>query len=323
MPGAQVLRPPVGDTVDMDDSNALGEFLKSRRSRMSPEVAGMPVVSRRRVDGLRREEVAARAGVSVEYYARLEQGRAANPSEGILTALAQALTLDEIETRHLTDLAHQPARSRRLKPSGTSAGVRSELANLLTLVSRVPAMIYNHRLDVLAWNTLITELFVDFAQLAPRDRNLARFGFLDPRSQERFVDWEDVQRATVGQLRLASGRYPDDAELATLIGELTMKSDFFRSCWSSRDVRLRTHGAKRFRHPLIGEVTLHLENFELPESPNQRHDLRLITFSAAQGSHELAALDVLGMWTTPSPDQPVTGRDSAAGRPSGVDPSHG
>jgi hypothetical protein len=149
-------------------------------------------------------------------------------------------------------------------------------------------------MDVLAWNHLAVQLFVDFATLPPRERNLARFGFLDPASQDRFVDWHDVAKATVGQLRLAAGRHADDEALATLLGELTMKSEVFRALWAGRDVKERTYGTKRFRHPLVGELTLRFENFDLPGGSSQR----LVIFSAEPASPAQSALELLSMWTT-------------------------
>ncbi|GGS37276.1 MULTISPECIES: helix-turn-helix transcriptional regulator [Actinokineospora] len=277
----------------MADQNELGRFLKSRRSRLTPDQAGIDVLTRRRVSGLRREEVAALAGISVEYYVRLEQGRASKPSDAVLDALARALFLDEVERRYLDDLA----RPRAGAPRGSRADrPRAELVQLLSMLDRVPALVLNHRMDVLAWNRLSPQLFFDFAAAAPRDRNLARFAFLDEASKERFLDWNDVARATVGQLRLAAGRHADDDALATLLGELTMKSPVFRTLWAGRDVKQRTHGVKRFHHPLIGELPLRFENFDVCGESGQR----LVTFSPEPGSPAQSALELLAMWTAPA-----------------------
>ncbi|PWW59572.1 helix-turn-helix transcriptional regulator [Actinokineospora spheciospongiae] len=276
----------------MDDRNELGRFLKSRRARLDPARAGIEVISRRRVAGLRREEVAALAGISVEYYVRLEQGRAQRPSEGVLDSLARALELDDVERRYLEGLAN-PRTSTPRAPRAERA--RTELAQLLGMMDRIPALVINHRMDVLAWNHLSRQLFFDFPAAAPRDRNLARFGFLSPESQNRFVDWHDVQRATAGALRLAASRHPNDEALATLLGELTMKSEVFRTLWAGRDVKQRTHGTKRFRHPVVGELPLRFENFELPGETDQR----LVTFSPEPASPAAAALELLMMWTAP------------------------
>ena len=263
----------------------LGRFLKSRREAATPADSGILTGPRRRVAGLRREEVAQLAGISVEYYVRLEQGRARGPSPEVLDALARTLRLDDVERGHLHDLASaRPARP----PSARR--VRPELVGLLAKLDRVPALVLDHRLDVLAWNPLSAQLFFDFA--ATPARNLARFCLLDPASREVFPDWHDVARATVGQLRLVAARYATDQALATLIGELTLRSEPFRTLWSGRVVQQRTHGRKRFRHPVAGELTLRFENFELPDSSGQR----LVTFTAEPGSPSESALDLLAHW---------------------------
>ncbi|GAA3032628.1 helix-turn-helix transcriptional regulator [Streptosporangium longisporum] len=285
----------------MDTTRELGRFLRSRRSRVEPPGQAPDVTGRRRVSGLRREEVAALAGVSAEYYVRLEQGRARNPSSSVLNALSRALGLDDVEHAHLVDLAAAASKRESLTAgrgaTRTRGGVRPELAHLLTLMERTPAMIYDHRMDVLAWNDMAAELIVDFAALAPVDRNLARFGFLHEQARERFPDWEDVGRTTVGQLRLAAGRHPDDPGLARLIGELTMKSAEFRDFWNGRDVRLRTNGIKRFRHPAAGDFSLRFENLDLPRARAGDHEHRVIIFSADPGTEAENALDLIGRWS--------------------------
>jgi transcriptional regulator with XRE-family HTH domain len=268
----------------MDDRRELGRFLKSRREAATPAECGVLTGPRRRVRGLRREEVSQLAGISVEYYVRLEQGRARGPSPEVLDALARTLRLDDVERGHLHDLAAaRPARP----PSARRA--RPELVQLLAKMDRIPALVVDHRLDVLAWNALSAQLFFDF-ETGPR--NLARFCLLDPASRAVFPDWPDVARATVGQLRLVAARYATDQGLATLIGELTLRSETFRTLWSGRVVQQRTHGRKRFRHPVAGELTLRFENFELPDFSGQR----LITFTAEPGSPSESALDLLAHW---------------------------
>jgi transcriptional regulator with XRE-family HTH domain len=275
----------------VDGPRELGNFLKSRRARVSPAGASL-TPGRRRVPGLRREEVAQLAGISVEYYVRLEQGRAHHPSDEVLDALAGVLELDDVERSHLRDLTRTRATPKRARPAGQA---RPELVQLLGTFTTVPALLIDHRLDVLAWNRLGGVLFLDFAAVDARDRNLARFCFLDPLSRERFGDWPDVARATVGQLRLAAGRHAHDEPLATLLGELTMRSEDFRTLWARRDVRERTYGVKRFRHPMVGELPLRFENFDLPGTTQ-----RLVMFSAAPGSAEQQALELLAMWTAPA-----------------------
>ncbi|MFI7600658.1 helix-turn-helix transcriptional regulator [Actinoplanes sp. NPDC049681] len=284
----------------MDDRPELGRFLQSRRARISPERAGLHVSARRRVQGLRREEVAQLADISVEYYVRLEQGRATRPSPEVLDALARALELDDVERAHLQDLTRTGAVKPRRSPQPERA--RPELVQLLGLMEKTPALLINYRMDVLAWNRLAAMLFFDFDAVSAKERNLARFAFLDPASGERWVDWADVAKATVGALRLAAGRYSDDEALATLLGELTMRSEAFRNLWAGRDVRERTHGQKRFRHPLVGELTLRFENFDLPGVAGQR----LVAFSADPAGPAQAALDLIAMWNAPESARPAT-----------------
>lgn len=293
----------------MDD---LGGFLKSRRARVTPQSAGLEPGARRRVAGLRREEVALLAGISVEYYVRLEQGRSTAPSEEVLDAIARALRLDEVERAHLGRLA-RPAR-RTAKPRGD--GVRPKLLRLLALVERAPAMIINHRSDVLAANAPATLLFLPDVLAAsapatvlfpPDVHNVARFVF-GPGGRDFYGDWDSVARDTVGQLRLAAGQYPGDRRLAALIGELSMGDEEFRGLWAARDVRLRTQGTKRLRHPLVGELELGYESFEVAEAPGQR----LITLIPEPDSSSEAALALLGSWNAVIPDTP---RASPPGRP--------
>jgi transcriptional regulator with XRE-family HTH domain len=278
----------VPQTEPVTDDRELGRFLRSRRERATPAVPGP-----RRVSGLRRDEVARLAGISVEYYVRLEQGRALHPSESVIDALARALELDDAERAHVRDLATARHRAKRPYRRGRA---RPELVTLLQAMDRVPAMVLDHRLDVLAWNRLAARLFLDFAAAPPAARNLARFCFLDPEGRDRFVDWTETARATVGQLRLSSGRFPGDEGLTNLVGELAIGSDTFRSLWAGRDVRERTHGTKQLRHPLVGELRLHFENFELSGGSGQR----LITLHAVDG-RAAEALELLAMWDEGQP----------------------
>ncbi|MGX6607399.1 MmyB family transcriptional regulator [Micromonosporaceae bacterium Da 78-11] len=274
----------------MDGGRELGNFLKSRRARVSPADHGRST-ARRRVQGLRREEVAQAASISVEYYVRLEQGRAHHPSDEVLAALARALELDDVERAHLLDLAG--ARGGVIRPRAVEP-VRPEFVQLMSMFGTVPALLIDHRLDVLAWNRLAAVLFFDFGAATTPERNLARFAFLDPLSRQRFVDWPDVARATVGQLRLAAGRHAHDEVLAGLLEELTGRSEEFRTRWAERDVRERTHGVKRFRHPLVGELPLRFENLDLPGGGQ-----RLVVFSPAPGTPAEQAIELLAMWTAP------------------------
>ncbi|GAA1673032.1 helix-turn-helix transcriptional regulator [Kribbella yunnanensis] len=253
----------------MDD---LAGFLRTRRARVVPAAAGIAIDSRRRVAGLRREEVAHLSGVSVDYYVRLEQGRATQPSEQVLDALARVLGLDETEREHLDRLA----RRRRRRTKAPAGRVRPELVRVLDLVAGAPAMIMDHRMDVLAGNRLAGLLF---GRPMP-GLNTARHLFLEEDERGLYADWETCTLDVVGHLRLSAGKYPDDPRLASLIGELAMGSERFRRLWARADVRARTHGRKSYRHPLVGLLDLHQENFVLPDQTG----LELVTLSAAPGT---------------------------------------
>jgi len=254
----------------MDD---LAGFLRTRRSRVDPAAVGIPTDSRRRVEGLRREEVAHLSGVSVDYYVRLEQGRATQPSEQVLDALARVLGLDETERGHLCRLARQPRR--RAKAPGRGSP-RPELLRVLDLVVDAPALIMDHRLDVLAGNRLAGLLL---GGPIP-GLNTARHIFLEEAERGLYAEWEQCTLDVVGHLRLAAGTYPEDPRLASLIGELAMGSERFRRLWARADVRARTHGRKVYRHPLVGLLELHQENFALPDESG----MELLVLSAAPGS---------------------------------------
>ncbi|WP_033217873.1 helix-turn-helix transcriptional regulator [Kitasatospora phosalacinea] len=254
----------------MDD---LAGFLRTRRSRVDPATAGIPVDSRRRVAGLRREEVAHLSGVSVDYYVRLEQGRATQPSEQVLDALARVLGLDRTERDHLHRLARQP----RLRTRTPSGRVRPELLRMLDLVADAPALIMGHRLDVLAGNRLAGLLY---GRPDATGLNIARHLFLEEGEHGLYAGWETCTLDVVGHLRLAAGKYPDDPRLTSLIGELAMGSERFRRLWARADVRARTHGHKAYRHPLVGLLELHQENFALPDGSGAE----LLVLTAPPGS---------------------------------------
>jgi hypothetical protein len=206
----------------------------------------------------------------------------------VLAAIARTLGLDEVELDHLRDLAQASF----AEPTPRAQRARAELVELLAMMDRVPAMVVDHRMAVLAWNRLSRRLFFDFPAVPPRRRNLARFVFLDPDARDVFTDWTGSARAIVGQLRLSAGRHRSDPGLANLLGELTLAREEFQALWAARDVRERTHGRKRFRHPVVGELTLRYENFVLPDRTRQR----LMAFTPEPGSPSESALTLLGMW---------------------------
>ena len=267
----------------MADDNRIGQFLRARRERVRPEDVGLPDFGRRRVPGLRREELATLAGVSADYYVRLEQGRERHPSEQVIDALARALRLDDDATAHLHDLARPEPRRRRARKRAER--VRPELLRLMEAWAHTPALITGRHVDVLAANSLATAMHGGFAP----GNNLVRTLFLDPAARERYPDWDDVARDTVAALRASVGPDLDDPHLTDLVGELSLKSERFRSLWARHDVREKTHGTKRFVHPQVGELTLHYETFAVAGTSGQV----LSVYHADPGSPTEQALALL------------------------------
>src|SRR4051794_24285006 len=244
----------------------LREFLRTRRARIRPQDVGLDVSGYRRVPGLRREELAALAGVSVDYYVRLEQGRDVHPSDGVLDAIARALPLDDAGRDYLRRLASpRPARPAKPRPERVRAGVQQ----LLDALTATPAFVLGRRMDVLAWNRLAAALVCDFGELDRSERNMVRLTFLDDGAHDIYPDFEQVAQETVAHLRLSAGRHRDDPLLASLVGELSMKSELFRTLWARHDVREKTHGRKRMNHPLVGELALDYETLALPGDGDQ------------------------------------------------------
>jgi transcriptional regulator with XRE-family HTH domain len=280
----------------MDSANELSQFLTSRRAKVTPEQAGLPSYGRRQVPGLRREEVASLAGVSAEYYKRLERGNAAGASDSVLDAIADALRLDEAERTHLFDLARaaspSPARRRRSTAQKT---VRPAVQQILDTIGS-PAAVYNARGDYLAANSLGRALYAPLFESPEQPPNSARFTFLDPAAQEFFIDWEKVAKDSVANLRSQAGRNPYDRELTDLVGELCTRSEPFRKWWAAHNVRYHQTGTKRLRHPLVGELDLFYEVMELSADSG----LRLAIFIAQPGSRSSEALDLLASWTATS-----------------------
>ena len=286
----------------------LGEFLASRRAKLRPEQVGISPGSRRRVPGLRRQEIAEIAGVSVDYYVRLEQGRAGNVSQAILDAIAGALQLDDDERSHLRALAH-PVASRR--PPERAQGVRPQLVQILDSLD-LPAVVIGRRMDILAWNRLGAALYgVDFGALPEELRNWPRLVFLghiDPRAL--YPDWDRSDGpAIVGYLRLDAGRHPGDPATAALVGELSMHSPDFRRWWAAHDVRDESSGRKRINHPVAGELHLIFETLRPADDPDQA----LFVHTADPGSPAAEALRLLANWTA-APTPAVT-RNPAPVRP--------
>ncbi|RKN07579.1 helix-turn-helix transcriptional regulator [Streptomyces radicis] len=268
----------------------LAAFLRSRRDRIRPESVGLPAGARRRSPGLRRAEVAQLAGISPDYYTRLEQGRDVRPSASVLDGLARGLRLNDHERDHLYRLAHSvPAPPRRRGHNGVAPEVRQ----LMAAMGPVPAMVLNGRLDVLAWNAMGAAIVPDVAEREPSSRNLVRFAFLDPRSRAYYIEWELSARHGIAQLRAETGRDPDDPVTRALVGDLAVRSEEFRALWAQHDVKGPGQGRKEFRHPAVGPLSLDYVVMLLPNTP----DHQLVTYTAAPGSPSAGALDRLAAET--------------------------
>lgn len=284
----------------------LREFLRSRRARLSPEQAGLsPQPGVRRVPGLRREEVAQLAGVSVDYYVRLERGRTAHASETVLDAVARALLLDDTERDHLFALA-RPTR-RGVPHALPPQRVRPGLHRLLDTLTDTPALVLGRRMDVLASNRLARAFYTDFEALPHRERNMARFMFLDEGARALYDDWAAGARSTVAALHLYAGKYPHDPRLAELVGELSVRDPDFRRWWAEHDVMRRTNGSKRYHHPVVGDLTLEYEALAPTGDPEQI----LGVHTAEPRSPSEHALRLLASWTAES--APDAGADSGTG----------
>ncbi|MEV6850214.1 helix-turn-helix transcriptional regulator [Actinoplanes sp. NPDC051411] len=276
----------------MDHRAEIRDFLTTRRARIKPEEAGLPAFGgSRRVPGLRREEAAMLAGVSVDYYIRLERGNLSGVSDSVLESLARALRLDEAERDHLYDLARQASHGRRAR-GGPAARIRPQVQHLLDAMTDAPAYVRNGRLDVLASNHLWRAVFAPITRSPTGRPNMARSLFLDPASREFYRDWERIAEDIVALLRGEAGRHPYDRELTDLVGELTTRSDQFRTWWASHNVRQHRAGVKRLHHPLVGDLTLAYESMELTADPG----LRLNAYSAEPGTPDRDALNLIASW---------------------------
>jgi transcriptional regulator with XRE-family HTH domain len=287
----------------VDTKNEIREFLTSRRAKITPDQVDLPVYGdNRRVPGLRREEVALLAGVSVDYYTRLERGNMRGVSESVLEALARALQLDEAERAHLFDLARPAgtttARTRR-RP--TKQRVRPSVQHMLDAITGAPALVVNGRLDILAANPLGHALYSEMYADPVRPVNHARFIFLNPRAHHFYGDWERAANDTVAILRSEAGRDPFDRDLSDLVGELSTQSETFRTRWAAHNVRIHQTGAKNFHHPVVGDLSLTFEMMELKADTG----LTILTYTAEPGSKSEEALNLLASWAA-TPDQSDT-----------------
>lgn len=271
--------------------NELGDFLRTRRAALTPDDAGIPTWGQRRVPGLRREELAQLAGISINYYTRLEQGLSSNASDAIIESLARAMQLDDAERAHLFALA-RPGSARRRRTSRAEAP--SEGARrLLESMPDVPAVLLGRRNDILAWNQLGHALLaghLDIEAPASDDRpNQLQLLFLDPHTRDLYRNWADEAALAVASLRYTAAQFPDDRLLAELVGDLSIHSAEFSQLWARHDVQLCSSGTKLFRHPEIGDLELHYEVLHLPDSNGQR----ILTHTASPGSSSADALRLL------------------------------
>jgi transcriptional regulator with XRE-family HTH domain len=277
----------------VDTKSEIREFLTSRRARITPDQVGLPTYGPRRVPGLRREEVAVLAGVSVPYYTRLERGDMNGASESVLDALARALKLDEAERAHLFDLARaaQPTTSRQRRRQ-TKQRVRPSVHWILDAISGAAAVLQNERLDILAANHLGYALYSEMFISPLRPVNGARFVFLDHRAHDFYLDWERAANDVVGVLRSEAGRNPYDRGLSDLVGELSTQSSEFRTRWAQHNVRFHITGVKQVHHPVVGDLSLTYDCMQLPADPG----LTIFTYTAEPGSRSEEALNLLASW---------------------------
>ncbi|MET9533230.1 MULTISPECIES: helix-turn-helix transcriptional regulator [unclassified Streptomyces] len=293
----------------MSTESDIREFLATRRAKITPQQAGLPAYGgNRRVPGLRREEVALLAGVSIDYYVRLERGHIAGASESVLDAVANALQLDDAERAHLYDLARAAAKRPARRAKRTRGPLPDSVLRVLDSMTGSPAFIRNGRLDILAANPLGRALYAPlYTDDGPRPVNIARYQFLHPGGRAFFPDWDESLNTTVSLLRTEAGRAPHDSELTGLIGELVTRSEDFAAAWGKHNVRLHLTGSKSFRHPAVGEITLDFDAMELPAQPG----LTLTAYSAAPGTPDHDALQLLASWAATENNPPATSPDSA------------
>ncbi|HZD68935.1 MAG TPA: helix-turn-helix transcriptional regulator [Actinomycetes bacterium] len=290
-----------------DVRSEIRQFLTTRRAKIAPEQAGLPSYGgNRRVPGLRREEVALLAGISIEYYTRLERGNTRGVSEEVLDGIARALQLDEVGRAHFTDLVRTANAARPARRRATPQRVRPSVQRLLDSMTGTAAFVRNGRLDILSANRLGYTLYSPAFRDPVRPVNLARFVFFDRRSTEFYGDWGGIAHAAVGSLRAEAGRDPYDRALTDLVGELSMQSQQFRVRWAAHDVEYYRSGVQPFYHPLVGDLTLDYNALELPADPA----LTIVAYTAELGSPAQRALDLLASRTSTPGEAPAVPSDS-------------
>lgn len=283
----------------VDSRNEIREFLATRRAKLSPQQAGVPLYGgRRRVPGLRREEVALLAGVSTDYYTRMEKGHVAGVSDDVLDAVARALQLDDAEHAHLLDLV-RAARPGRQTQRRSKTTIRPSVQWVLDAMTNAPAIVRNGRMDILASNSLGRALYSPvFTSNSPDPANIARFQFLDPAARDFYPGWDQAADITVAIMRTEAGRDPHNRQLTDLVGELATRSEEFRTRWARHNVRLHYTGSKTFRHPAVGELNLTYEAVDLPT--DDLRGLNLTIYTAQPGSTSEDQIKLLASWTATS-----------------------
>ncbi|GAA0401700.1 helix-turn-helix transcriptional regulator [Microbispora corallina] len=290
--------------------NDLAGFLRARRTQLTPERVGLPAgPGLRRTPGLRREELATLAGVSIDYYTRLERGKETHPSPAVVDSLARALRLEGDEHEHLRRLAARAARNASEPPTAPSRAVRPGVALLLENLRPSPAYVLSRTLDVLAANSGGLHLYAGMEGWPVKQRNLARYYFLHPAARGLFPDWDTRIRSCVARLRALAGTDPDAPDLAQLVGELLLKSADFAKLWERYDVRAHRPGTKHFVHPEVGDLTLGYQSMQLDGTPG--HRLVVYYADVASPDHDaMVLLDMLGGRHDPEPADRGTGTDA-------------
>jgi transcriptional regulator with XRE-family HTH domain len=282
-----------------DHPGELGAFLRARRAEVSPEQAGLPAATRsRRVQGLRREEVAQLAMISADYYTRLEQGRLTGASTSVLDAIADALRLGDDQRRYLYTLTNKKVTRRTTR----AERVRPQTQQLLDNLVNTPAIVLGRCLDVLAWNSLAAALFIDFGQIPRHDRNFVRLLFLDSEVRGRYADWQSIARTCVAFFRMAVAERPADPRLIEVAGDLSVHDADFRTWWAERNVDYRTFGTKSLQHPVAGAFTLDWQLLRSGYDEGQA----ILVMTAPSGTRSQEALRFLSAWTGQSPASPIT-----------------
>ncbi|MEU9411711.1 helix-turn-helix transcriptional regulator [Streptomyces sp. NPDC048281] len=293
----------------MDNRSEVRAFLSSRRAKITPQQAGLPMYGSRRVAGLRRSEVAMLAGVSIEYYTRMERGSLSGVSEAVLDALGTALRLDATERSHLHDLARAAntvtARARR-SAAPVRPAERAGVERMLEAMATLPAFVTNHRFDILLANPLGRALYAPVYDDAACGGNTARFCFLSPAARQFYVDWEQIAQTAVGALRVVAAKDPYDRELSNLIGELSTRSDAFRMLWGAHDVHVFRDGTKRFRHPAVGRLDLDHETLLLAAD----EQIAVAVYSAVPASTAEDGLKLLASWAATTAEPASADTDS-------------